>query len=130
MRISERVKCSKEECAEAVSKKSSDNGAYFLFGKMHAFGKCWWQKLHNDAKICTNFHFDDNVDSFQLVSAPAPKASDTGGITFPADAAVRTDWAHERVSKWMKFEQGKSYPFKLERKVQGRTESTGIDGWN
>ena len=48
---------------------------------------------------------------------------------FPTTPQVTTDWANVKSSKWIKFEEGKSYPFKLERKVAGISESTGIDGW-
>jgi hypothetical protein len=110
---------SASECAAEAAKKEAK---FILYGKQHNAEKCW--KVHTSK--CTSFRFDWNMDYYQ-VNLNLPKKQ--GPIEYPDKPAVRTDWANLKSSPWMNFEAGKMYPFKLERKVSGRTDTTGVDGW-
>jgi hypothetical protein len=109
------------ECAQAVKDKDHK---YFIYGKQHKKKECHAQKV-SGAK-CAEFHFDWNRDFYRIVEHnPKPPTA----ISFPAEPAVRTDAGHKKASPYMSFEEGKSYPFKMERRVGGRSETTGVDGW-
>jgi hypothetical protein len=74
-----------------------------------------------------------SLGNAEVANEPLAPQGDTSKdplpFEFPTTPQVTTDWANVKVSKWISFEEGKSYPFKLERKVAGISESTGIDGW-
>jgi hypothetical protein len=107
------------DCAAKVHKKG---GKFFIFGKVHAMGQCYLERTDK----CTRFRNDDNYDFYAVLPGAPAKSS---GIPFPTEEAVSTDYGNERVSKWITFQKGQSYPFKLERRLAARSETTGVDGW-
>merc|ERR1719271_358037 len=78
---------------------------------------------------CSRSGFSWDYSIYSVYKLEHPKTD--SAISFPKEPSVACDHKARNVqnSEYMEFQAGKSYPFKLDRRVAARTDSTGLDGW-